>query len=115
MQAKFDQMAAQFDQVQQMMGMVQKTNPVMQLDGLAGAVQDLSNRTAEGQSAQMQQMQSLMERISKPRKRVPVRDGNGDIVEVREVEEDDNPAFVGSANLPPAMPAMPALGGLPSA
>ena len=112
MQAKFDQMAAQFQQIQQLMTLQQ---PATQIEGLAGAVQDLSNRHAEGQSAQMQQMQSLMERISKPRKRVPVRDGNGDIVEVREVEEDDNPAFVGSANLPPAMPQMPALGGLPSA
>ncbi len=112
MQAKFDQMAAQFQQIQQLMTLQQ---PATQIEGLAGAVQDLSNRTAEGQTAQMQQMQSLMERISKPRKRVPVRDGNGDIVEVREVEEDDNPAFVGSANLPPAMPAMPAVGGLPGA
>jgi len=112
MQAKFDQMAAQFQQIQQLMTLQQ---PATQIEGLAGAVQDLSNRTAEGQSAQMQQMQSLMERISKPRKRVPVRDGNGDIVEVREVEEEDNPAFVGSANLPPAMPQMPALGGLPGA
>ena len=112
MQAKFDQMAAQFQQIQQLMTLQQ---PATQIEGLAGAVQDLSNRTAEGQTAQMQQMQSLMERISKPRKRVPVRDGNGDIVEVREVEEDDNPAFVGSANLPPAMPEMPAVGGLPGA
>lgn len=118
MQAKFDQMAAQFEQIQQLMTLQQ---PASQIEGLAGAVQDLSNRHSESQMAQMQQMQALMERISKPKKRVPMRDANGDIVEVREVEDDDLPALAGAANLPPAMgprpalPQLPPVGGMPSA
>ena len=116
MQAKFDQMAAQFEQIQQLMTLQQ---PSMQIEGLAGAVQDLSNRHSEGQMAQMQQMQSLMERLSRPKKRVPMRDANGDIVEVREVDDDEMPALAGAANLPPAMgprpalPQMPPVGGMP--
>jgi uncharacterized sporulation protein YeaH/YhbH (DUF444 family) len=82
-------MAAQFERVSQMMGMVQKTNPVVQLDGLTGAVQDLSNRQAEGQMSQTQQMQELMDKLTRRRKRVPIRDANGDILEVREVDDDE--------------------------
>ena len=116
MQAKFDQMAAQFEQIQQLMTLQQ---PATQIEGLAGAVQDLSNRHAEGQTAQMQQMQALMDRLSRPKKRVPMRDANGDIVEVREVDDDEMPALAGAANLPPAMgprpalPQMPPVGGMP--
>jgi hypothetical protein len=99
MQAKFDQMASQFERVQQMMGMVQKTNPVVQLDGLTGAVQELSSRQAEGQMSQTQQMQELMDKLTKRRKRVPIRDANGDILEVREVDDDEGDMNV----LPPGV------------
>ena len=99
MQAKIDQMAAQFERVSQMMGMVQKTNPVVQLDGLTGAVQDLSDRQAEGQMSQTQQMQELMDKLTRRRKRVPIRDANGDILEVREVDDDEGDMSV----LPPGV------------
>jgi len=48
-----------------------------------------------------------------------MRDANGDIVDVREVHDDEMPALAGAANLPPAMgprpalPQMPPVGGMP--
>tara|TARA_R110000868_G_scaffold59761_2_gene183368 strand:- start:20612 stop:22861 length:2250 start_codon:yes stop_codon:yes gene_type:complete len=119
MQAKFDQMAAQFDSIQQMMNLQDNTP---QLQQLAGAIGEMNQSSTASQQAQMQQMQELMGRLSRRRKRVPVRDQNGDILEVREVDDDDDlPAMAGAANLPPAMGALPALqqmppvGGMPGA
>ena len=97
MQAKFDQMAAQYAQIADLMGMVQKTNPVLQLDNLANSVTDM----AQGNAAQMQQ---LMQAVTKKRRRVPIRDQMGEIVEVREVDEPDLPAPMQVG--PPGSPVM---------
>jgi Zn/Cd-binding protein ZinT len=94
MQAKFDQMAAQYQQIADLMGMVQKTNPVLQLDNLANSVTNM----AQGNAAQMQQ---LMQAVTKKRRRVPIRDQTGEIVEVREVDEPDIPMT--DRPLPPVM------------
>ena len=97
MQAKFDQMAAQYQQIADLMGMVQKTNPVLQLDNLANSVTNM----AQGNAAQMQQ---LMQAVTKKRRRVPIRDQMGEIVEVREVDEPDLPAPIQVG--PPGSPVM---------
>ena len=97
MQAKFDQMAAQYQQIADLMGMVQKTNPVLQLDNLANSVTNM----AQGNAAQMQQ---LMQAVTKKRRSVPIRDQMGEIVEVREVDEPDLPAPIQVG--PPGSPVM---------
>jgi hypothetical protein len=108
MKAKFDQMAQQYEQVLQMMN-VQAQAP--QFDNLASAVADMAQRNAQGQEMTAAQMQALMQKISRKRKRVPIRDQNGDIIEVREVDddeedEDENELPSGMANLPQPQAAM---------
>jgi hypothetical protein len=107
MQAKFDQMAAQFESIQQMM-QLQDNTP--QLQQLAGAIGEMSQSNNATQAAQLQQLQELMTRLSKPRKRVPIRDDEGNIVEVREIEDEPEMANLGGSapDLPPVQgPGMP--------
>lgn len=106
MQAKFDQMASQFEAIQQMMNLQDNTP---QLQQLAGAIGEMSQTNTASQQAQMQQMQELMDKLTKRRKRVPIRDENGDIVEVRELDDDDddlNELPQGMSNLPQPRAAM---------
>lgn len=106
MQARFDNMAAQFDQIQQMMFSNAQAD---QTKNLASAVSEMAQSTAQGQQMTAEQMQALMQSLNRKRKRVPIRDANGDIVEVREVDDDDDDEDEGElpegmANLPqPAM------------
>ena len=93
MQARFDAMAAQFDQIMQMVGLRQQQDQVQSLSGEVGKLAQVSVQGQEQNSAQMQQ---LLETVSRKRRRIPVRDAFGDIVEVR--EEDDQPA-----GMPPAI------------
>ena len=93
MQARLDQVATQYQQIADMMAMVQKTNPVLQLDGLAASI----GQMAEGNAANAAQMQQLAATLSRRKKRVPIRDPRtGDILEVREVDENEiGPVQVG--------------------
>ena len=87
MQAQIDQVATQYQQIADMMAMVQKTNPVLQLDGLAASI----GQMAEGNAANAAQMQQLAATLSRRKKRVPIRDPRtGDILEVREVDEEES-------------------------
>ena len=52
---------------------------------------------------------ALMDKISKPKRKVPIRDAAGDIIEVREV--DDDPVMAGNAPLPAAVGPMPGVSG----
>lgn len=93
MQAKFDQMAARYEQIAGLMQMVQKTNPVLQLDSLASSVSQLAEGTAQSQAQTAAQMQQLMQAVTRKKKRVPIRDARtGNIVEVREVDDEEAPA-----------------------
>ena len=87
MQAKFDQMAAQFDSIQQMLGVRQQQ---AEMQSLSGEVGKLAQASVDGQQQSSVQMQQLLETMSRKKRRVPVRDAFGEIVEVR--EEDDQPA-----------------------
>jgi hypothetical protein len=98
MQAKFDQMAAQFDQLMTMFGANQQRQ---QIDGLSGEVSKLAQASVEGQQQNSAQMQQLLQTVAKKKRRIPIRDAMGDIVEVR--EEDDDPAVPG---VPPGMPGI---------
>jgi hypothetical protein len=46
-------------------------------------------------------MQQLMQTLSKKKKRIPVRDQNGDIVEVREEDDEDMPSPAGPVGVMP--------------
>jgi hypothetical protein len=98
MQAKFDQMAAQYEA---MMAMMQAQRDQTQFKQLSGAVGELSEKTDAGQAQSAQQMQELVQTLSKKKKRIPVRDANGDIVEVREEDEDPMPSPVGPVGVLP--------------
>lgn len=82
MQQRFDQVSQQYQQIADMMAMVQKTNPVVQVDGLANAIGQMSQNNAA-------QMQQLLQAVTQKKRRVPIRDAAGEIVEVREVDEPD--------------------------
>ena len=108
MKAKFDQMAQQYEQVLQMMN-VQAQAP--QFDNLANAVADMAQRNAQGQEMTAAQLAMLAQQMNRKRKRVPIRDQNGDIVEVKEVDDDEedddeNELPSGMANLPQPQAAM---------
>ena len=97
MQAKFDKMAAQYEQLMAMVGVNQQQ---AQMKDLSGSVNQLAQASVEGQQQNTAQMQQLLETISKKRKRVPVRNAMGDIIEVRE-EDDDDLAMVPGLQPPP--------------
>jgi hypothetical protein len=97
MQAKFDQMAAQYEQLMAMVGVNQQQ---AQMKDLSGSVNQLAQASVDGQQQNTAQMQQLLETISKKRKRVPVRNAMGDIIEVRE-EDDDDLAMVPGLQPPP--------------
>jgi hypothetical protein len=105
MKAKFDQMAQQYEQVLQMMN-VQAQAP--QFDNLANAVADMAQRNAQGQEMTAAQLAMLAQQMNRKRKRVPIRDQNGDIIEVREVDDDeeDDELPEGMSNLPQPQSAM---------
>jgi hypothetical protein len=98
MQAKFDQMAAQYEA---MMAMMQAQRDQTQFKQLSGAVGELSEKTDAGQAQSSEQLQQLMQTLAKKKKRIPVRDANGDIVEVREEDEDPMPSPVGPVGVSP--------------
>jgi hypothetical protein len=98
MQAKFDQMAAQFDQLMTMFGANQQRQ---QIDGLSGEVGKLAQASVEGQQQNSAQMQQLLQTVSKKKRRIPIRDAMGDIVEVREEDDDE-----GVPGVPPGMPGI---------
>lgn len=108
LQAKFDQMAAQFEQVQQLMTLQQ---PASQIEQLAGAVAQMAEGNQMGQREMVAGLQELMGKIGRKKKRVPIRDMNGDILEVREVDDDEDELLPGAQaamnggapDLPPAV------------
>jgi len=90
MQGRIDQMNARFDQIMQLM---QLRNNNSQYQDLSGAVGQLAQQSADGQRAAGEQMQQLVSQLARRRKRIPIRDQAGNIVEVREV--DDEPIVPG--------------------
>lgn len=106
MKAKFDQMAQQYNQVLQMMN-VQASAP--QFDSLAQSINQMAQNNSQVQQMTAEQMQQLMAAVSKKRKRVPIRDENGEIIEVKEIDDDDEDEYElpeGMANLPQPQSAM---------
>lgn len=107
MQARMDQMTQQFENIRQMLQMNPESGNKLGdlLDNVSSIAQGALNTQLQTQA----QMAMLMDAVGKKKRRVPIRDANGDIVEVREM--DDEPgmlpgtqaALAGGAPLPPAV------------
>lgn len=67
-----------------------------QLEQLAQAVSQMAQSGVAGQQESAMQMQQLMRQLTRKRRRVPVRDMNGDILEVREVDDDEDELLPGA-------------------
>jgi hypothetical protein len=93
LQGRIDQMASRFDQ---MMALMQMQQGAGQYRELQNGVSQLADANAANAQATSAQIQALVSQLAKPKKRVPIRDGAGNIVEVREVDD-----------APPALPGMP--------
>jgi len=93
LQGRIDQMASRFDQ---MMALMQMQQGAGQYRELQNGVSQLADANAANAQATSAQIQALVSQLAKPKKRVPIRDDAGNIVEVREVED-----------TPPALPGMP--------
>lgn len=107
MQAKFDQVAQQYQAIQSML-QVQQERPLQQLEQFSKVNGDTSSRIEQ----QMAQVAAQMAQLSRPRKRVPVRDpATGDILEVREDLADEEP---NEAAGPVPMPVAPPSGQIPN-
>jgi hypothetical protein len=104
MKAALDGVSQQYQQIMQAMNTTGQIAPLMQQ--VAQSVSQLAEGGQQANQAALAQMQDMIAKASRPKRRVPIRDENGDIVEVREVEDAD-PAMTGGANLPPASPQLP--------
>lgn len=93
LQGRIDQMASRFDQ---MMALMQMQQGAGQYRELQNGVSQLADANAANAQATSAQIQALVSQLAKPKKRVPIRDDAGNIVEVREIED-----------TPPALPGMP--------
>jgi len=90
MQGRIDQMNARFDHIMQLM---QIRNESSQYQDLSGAISQFAQQSANGQRAASENIQQLVSEFTRRRKRVPIRDDAGNIVEIREV--DDEPVMAG--------------------
>lgn len=105
MQARMDQMTQQFENIREML----QLNPEAgtKLGDLLDNIHQMTNGALHTQVQTQQQLAQLMDAVNRKKRRVPIRDANGDIVEVREVDDDMLPgtqaALAGNAPLPPAV------------
>jgi hypothetical protein len=93
-QARMDQIAAQMQAFQEMLSLQTATMkaPSIQLDGLAQQLSAMDDSNRELNMGNQQAMQALLGQMSKKRRRVPIRDPRtGDILEVREIEDETEP------------------------
>ena len=108
MQARMDQMTQQFENIRDMLQM--NPDAGTKLGDLLDNVSNIAQGALMTQQQTQAQMAQLMEAVSRKKRRVPVRDPRtGDILEVREVDEQPEmlpgteAALAGGAPLPPAM------------
>ena len=107
MQAKMDQMQQQFENIREML----QLNP--EAGSKIGDLLDNMHMIASGalntQIQTQQQLAQVMDALNRKKRKVPIRDANGDIVEVREVDDNEGllpgaqAALAGGAPLPPAV------------
>lgn len=85
LQAKFDQVAEQFAAMQAIMQARDAAQPVAHLDTLAQSIGQMTEGNTLSQREIAQKLEAVMQAVSQPKRRVPIRDNQGNIVEVREV------------------------------
>jgi HPt (histidine-containing phosphotransfer) domain-containing protein len=105
LQAKMDQMQQQFENIRELLAM--NPDSGTKLGQLLDNVHTMATGAINTQVQTQQQLAQVMEQLNKRKRRVPIRDANGDIVEVREVDDEMSPgnqaALTGGAPLPPAV------------
>jgi hypothetical protein len=108
MQAKMDQMSEQFTTIKDMLSMNPESG--QKLGELLDNVSSIAQGALQTQLDTQQQMRAVMEAVGKKKRRVPIRDPQtGDILEVREVDDEPDllpgteAAMTGGAPLPPAV------------
>jgi hypothetical protein len=99
MQARFDNMQKQYEQISNLMTSLPSANQVIELDGIKQMV-------AQNKVDTDAQLSQVMQAVSRKRKRIPIRDQMGDIIEVREVDDEDNVLPPGVVSGPPGAPVM---------
>jgi ferritin-like metal-binding protein YciE len=99
MQARFDNFQKQYDQISNLLTALPGTSQVMELD----AIKQMVEQNKADTDAQLSQ---VMTAVSRKKKRIPIRDQMGDIVEVREIDDDDNVLPPGVVSGPPGSPVM---------
>jgi hypothetical protein len=101
MQARFDNMQKQYEQISNLMTALPSANQVMELEGIREMV-------AQSKADTDAQLATVMQAVSRKRKRIPIRDQMGDIIEVREVDEDEgmNVLPPGVVSGPPGAPVV---------
>jgi len=104
MKAEMDKMNQQFENMREML----RLNPEAgsKLGDLLDNIHMMTTGALNTQVQTQQQLAQLMDAVSRKKRRVPIRDANGDIVEVREVDEMEpgaQAALAGGAPLPPAV------------
>ena len=107
MKAQMQQMQQQFENIREML----QLNPEAgsKIGDLLDNMHLIANGALTTQIQTQQQLAQVMDALNRKKRKVPIRDANGDIVEVREV--DDEPALLpgaqaalaGGAPLPPAV------------
>ncbi|MEY4441011.1 MAG: Myxococcus phage Mx8 [Pseudomonadota bacterium] len=108
MQAKMDQMTEQFSTIKDMLSMNPESG--QKLGELLDNVSSIAQGALQTQLDTQQQMRAVMEAVGKKKRRVPIRDPQtGDILEVREMDDEPDllpgtqAALAGGAPLPPAV------------
>lgn len=104
-QAAIDQMQMRYQQIENMMNNANAQQPVKALEQRVGQM-DESNQN--DRAVAMDQMSQLMDAVTRKRVRIPIRDANGDIVEVREMDEQDSSIPEG---IPPGAAPLPPISG----
>lgn len=82
MQQRFKNVEEQFQQISGILATLPHTSQVMQLD-------EIKNLVAQNKMDTDSQLSTVMSAVNRKRKRIPIRDAMGEIVEVREVDDED--------------------------
>lgn len=106
LQAKMEQMQQQFENIRDFLTL--NPDAGTKLGALLDNIHTMTTGALNTQVQTQQQLSQVLDALNRKKRRVPIRDRNGDIVEVREVEEEMLPgtqaAMTGAAPLPPAVP-----------
>jgi hypothetical protein len=106
-QARLDTMQQNFQQIQALMTSLPAYTQAQALD-----MDELRELVAMNKADADEKMSSVLAAVNRRKKRIPIRDENGDILEVREVDDDDEQEMLpgavaamsgGAPDLPPAM------------